>query len=127
MPKPFSAEFRRDVVAVARKYEAPIAQISRDFGISQATLHSWLKKTDIEDGNRLGGTEAESSELRDLSADVFPVTVACRVPGFSTQAFYAWKAAPVTGLVRHLINAALDIHRGDPAFGYRFIADELKD
>ena len=25
----------------------------------------------------------------------------------------------------HLINAALDIHADDPAFGYRFIADEL--
>ena len=25
----------------------------------------------------------------------------------------------------HLINAALDIHHDDPAFGYRFIADEL--
>ena len=27
----------------------------------------------------------------------------------------------------HLINAALDIHHDDPAFGYRFIADELPD
>ena len=25
----------------------------------------------------------------------------------------------------HLINAAVDIHADDPAFGYRFIADEL--
>lgn len=25
----------------------------------------------------------------------------------------------------HLVNAALDIHTDDPAFGYRFIADEL--
>jgi putative transposase len=27
----------------------------------------------------------------------------------------------------HLINAALDIFRDDPAFGYRFIADELRE
>lgn len=26
----------------------------------------------------------------------------------------------------HLINQALDVHADDPAFGYRFIADELK-
>ncbi len=25
----------------------------------------------------------------------------------------------------HLLNAAVDTHRGDPEFGYRFIADEL--
>jgi hypothetical protein len=27
----------------------------------------------------------------------------------------------------HLINAALDIHADDPAPGYRFIADELRE
>ena len=26
----------------------------------------------------------------------------------------------------HLINAALDIHGDEPAFGYRFIADEIE-
>jgi len=65
MPKPFPAEFRRDVVAVARKREAPIAQIAKDFGISEATLHVWLMKADIEDGTRPGATVAEAAELRD--------------------------------------------------------------
>ena len=50
MPKAFPEEFRRDVVAVARKHEAPISQVAEDFGISEATLHNWLKKADIEDG-----------------------------------------------------------------------------
>jgi transposase InsO family protein len=66
--------------------------------------------------------------VRDLAADGIPVAVTCRVLGFSTQAFYAWRAGPVTGrdwADAHLINAALDIHHDDPAFGYRFIADEL--
>jgi putative transposase len=66
--------------------------------------------------------------VRDLAADGIPVAVTCRVLGFSTQAFYAWRAGPVTGrdwADAHLINAALDIHADDPAFGYRFIADEL--
>ena len=50
--------------------------------------------------------------------------------GFSKQAFYQWKASPVSDrdwADAHLINAALDIHADDPAFGYRFIADELAD
>jgi len=66
----------------------------------------------------------------DLAADGIPVTVTCRVLGFSKQAFYKWRANPVTtaDLERaYLINAALDIHRDDPEFGYRFIADELED
>jgi putative transposase len=64
----------------------------------------------------------------DLAADKIPVAVTCRVLGFSKQAFYAWKASPVSQRdwdEAHLINAALDIHADDPAFGYRFIADEL--
>ena len=64
----------------------------------------------------------------DLAADGVPVTVTCRVLGFSTQAFYKWRKAPLTQRDwddAHLINAALAIHSDDPAFGYRFIADEL--
>jgi putative transposase len=54
--------------------------------------------------------------------------VTCRVLGFSTQAFYKWIRCLVSQRDwddAHLINAALDIHADDPAFGYRFIADEL--
>ena len=65
MTKPFPAVFRRDVVAVARKHGAPISQIAKDFGISEATLNNWLKKADIEDGARPGVTEKEAAELRD--------------------------------------------------------------
>jgi transposase len=65
MPKAFPPEFRRDVVAVARKGEAPIAQIAKDFGISEGCLHRWLKLADIEDGVRPGTPAAESAELRE--------------------------------------------------------------
>jgi len=44
MPAPYPAEFRSDVVRVARKREATYAQIAKDFGISEATLHSWIKR-----------------------------------------------------------------------------------
>jgi transposase len=52
MPKAFPIEFRRDVVAVARKDEAPLSQIVKDFGISESCLHRWLKLADVEDGVR---------------------------------------------------------------------------
>ena len=54
------------MVAVARKGEAPLAQIAKDFGISESCLHRWLKLADIEDGNRPGVTSSESAELREL-------------------------------------------------------------
>jgi transposase len=66
MPKAFPMEFRRDVVAVARKGEAPLVQIAKDFGISESCLHRWLKLADIDEGVRPGVTSSESAELREL-------------------------------------------------------------
>ncbi len=66
--------------------------------------------------------------VRELAADRIPVAVTCRVLGFSKQAYYAWRRDPVSRRDwenAHLTNAAVDAHRDDPTFGYRFIADDL--
>jgi hypothetical protein len=68
--------------------------------------------------------------VQELAAEKIPVAVTCRVLGFTKQAFYKWCANPVSQRDwddAHLINAAYDIHADDPAFGYRFIADELRE
>ena len=66
MAKPYPKEFRDDVVAVARKGQAPLAQIAKDFGISEGSLSNWLKRAEVEDGHRPGLTDAERAELREL-------------------------------------------------------------
>jgi transposase-like protein len=74
VPKPYPAEFRRDVIAVARKSEASVAQVAKDFGISETCLQRWLKIADREDGlapptagdRGGGGSKDDSAELRDL-------------------------------------------------------------
>ena len=66
MPKAFPVEFRRDVVAVARKGGLSIAQVAKDFGVSESCLQRWLKQADIDDGVRPGVTVSESAELREL-------------------------------------------------------------
>ncbi len=66
MPKAFPEEFRRDVIAVARKGDATVAQVAKDFGISASCLQRWLKIADIEDGNKPGVSQAESAELKEL-------------------------------------------------------------
>lgn len=63
MPKPFPAEFRADVIAVARKGEAPLRQIAKDFGISEACLHRWLKFADREDGAGRPGPSATTDDV----------------------------------------------------------------
>ena len=64
MPERYPIELRRDIVAVARKRETSLSQIAKDFGISEACLHNWLKKADIEDGLAPGVTEKDTAELR---------------------------------------------------------------
>ena len=56
-----------------------------------------------------------------------PVT--CRVLRFSPQGYYKWLKAPCSKRDydnAHLTNALIDLHRDDPTFGYRFMADELE-
>ena len=65
MPAPHPKEFRDDVVAVARRGDAPIAQVAKDFGISESCLRNWLSKADVEDGHKPGVTAAEQTELRE--------------------------------------------------------------
>ena len=67
MPTPYPKEFRRDVVAVARKGDQTIAQIARDFGVSESCIARWLKVADRADGlaGRSPSTDADG-ELREL-------------------------------------------------------------
>lgn len=68
MVKAYPEEFRRDVIAVARKGEAPIRQVAKDFGISETCLQRWLRIADRDDG--LSGpkpvaSRGETAELRE--------------------------------------------------------------
>jgi len=68
--------------------------------------------------------------VRELAADGIPVAVTCRVLKIARQPYYRWLARPVTDaqLVQaYLANALFDAHRDDPEFGYRFLADEVRD
>ncbi len=65
VPKPYPTEFRRDVVAVARQ-GGSIAQIAKDFGITESCLRNWLKKADVEDGVRPGVAAEGSAQMREL-------------------------------------------------------------
>jgi transposase len=66
VPRAHPKEFRDDVVAVARKGDASIAEVAKDFGISESCLRNWLSKADVEDGHRPGLSSTESAELREL-------------------------------------------------------------
>jgi transposase len=59
----YPEEFRRRAVELARLREKPITHLAADLGISDATLHAWLKQADIDEGRREGLTSDERAEL----------------------------------------------------------------
>lgn len=59
----YPPEFRRRAVELARLHEKPISHIASDLGISDATLHGWLKQADIDEGRTEGLTTDERAEL----------------------------------------------------------------
>ena len=72
MPTSYPKEFRRDVIAVARKGDQSMAQVARSFGISDSCLARWLRIADRDDGlagksgpvGAAGDLEMENRELR---------------------------------------------------------------
>ena len=69
MPKKFPVEFKRDVVAVARRGDLTRAEVAADFGISEATVHRWVRQADVDDGIKDGLTTAEQAEVVQLRRD----------------------------------------------------------
>lgn len=43
-PKTYTAEFRESAVKLANESDKPVAQIARDLGINENTLHTWINK-----------------------------------------------------------------------------------
>lgn len=68
--------------------------------------------------------------VTELADDGISVSLSCATLGFSRQAYYAWRADPVTQrdwTDAHLVNDLIDLHAEVPEFGYRLLADELGD
>ena len=69
MPKKFPPEFKRDVVAVARRGELKLEEVAADFDISPESVRRWMRQADIDDGIKEGLTSAERAEIVQLRRD----------------------------------------------------------
>ena len=63
MPKKFPPEFKRDVVAVARRGDLSINEVAADFDISPESVRRWMRQADVDDGVKDGLTTAEQAEV----------------------------------------------------------------
>ena len=67
--------------------------------------------------------------VSELAADGIPVTVSCRVLKLSRSAYYRWLDEPIVDSEldeAYPANAIHGAHVDDPEFGYRFLADEVR-
>ena len=69
MPKRFPAEFKRDVVTVARRGDLTMAEVAADFDISIESVRRWVRQCEIDEGVRDGLTSAEQVEVVQLRRD----------------------------------------------------------
>jgi transposase len=69
MPKKFPPEFKRDVVAVARRGDLTLAEVAADFDVSIESVRRWVRQADIDDGIKDGLTSVEQAEVVALRRD----------------------------------------------------------
>jgi transposase len=70
MPHKYPEEYKRDVVAVARRGDLSVAEIAADFNLSTKTIYRWMHQADIDDGVRDGLTTAEQVETVRLRREI---------------------------------------------------------
>ena len=63
MPKRYPDEFKRDVVAVARRGDLTDLEVATGFGVAEEGVRRWMRQDDIDEGIKDGMTSAEQSEL----------------------------------------------------------------
>jgi transposase len=63
MPRPHPPEFRQRAVELVRLRDKPVAQIAREFGISDSCLRNWVRQADVDDGHKPGLSSDERAEL----------------------------------------------------------------
>jgi transposase len=59
----FTKEFKADTVALVRQSGKSIAEVCRDMGLAESSVHRWLAQAEIDSGQRDGLTTTEREEL----------------------------------------------------------------
>ncbi len=62
----WSPEFREEAVRMQRESGESITAVSRRLGMSPETLRNWVRRDEVERGERDGLTIAEHAEIREL-------------------------------------------------------------
>ena len=62
----FTPEFKAEVVALARRGDRSIGQISQDMDLVESVIRRWVAQADVDEGRRPGTTSTEQEEIMAL-------------------------------------------------------------
>ena len=71
-PVHFSDDFKRDAVAQITKRGYPVAEVSKQHGVSEQTIYTWRKRfgaMSADEVKRLRQLEAENARLKKMLAE----------------------------------------------------------
>lgn len=90
MSKRYTAEFKRDAVALALSSDKTVTEVARDLGVSPEGLRGWVKQAKVDRGEGAAGTltSAEREELAQLRRKVRELEKTVDILGKAT-AFFA--------------------------------------
>ncbi|MCX4597504.1 transposase [Streptomyces sp. NBC_01549] len=88
--KRYTAEFKRDAVALALSSDKTVTEVARDLGVSPEGLRGWVKQAKADRGEGPAGalTSAEREELAQLRRKVRELEKTVDILGKAT-AFFA--------------------------------------
>jgi transposase len=66
----FTPEFKAEVVALARRGDRSIPQISQDMDLVESVIRRWVVQAEVDQGSRPGTTTAEREEVMALGKRV---------------------------------------------------------
>ena len=66
----YPPEFKAEAVQLVRSSGRSISQIANDLGVSGNSLRTWVKQSEIDQGEREGLTTEEREELKRLRREV---------------------------------------------------------
>jgi len=82
----FSLEFKREAVSLLQSSGKPVTQISRELGVHENVLRSWVEM--VADEKKSGATVDEREELKQLRRDNARLQMEVEILGKAT-AFFA--------------------------------------
>jgi transposase len=68
--RPYPPEFRREAVELYRRSGRPLREIAVDLGVSTESLRMWVRRAQVDAGEREGVSSEEREELRRLRRQV---------------------------------------------------------